>query len=328
MEALELAAAERLPGGLRRATLEQIDRCEMPDLEASTRCRLDRIRRDEEILWAEGYDLGSSRTMQVPWSLVGVDYRDRPDGFHTAFQVSTDGLASGFRDDEAILHGLCELIERDAIALMTFMPAEELETRAYALDDEDGPDVAAMRTAIEAVGCALNVIDMTSDIGVPAFTAIISDPVGDADHITQYAHSGGSGCHPLCQRALEKAIVEAAQSRITRITGSRDDLPASTYGAAEGEDRRAAADMLSFARLGAQRRRPSCPSGDTPEENIAILLERLKERGIEQAVVVPIANDFEIAVLRVIVPGLQTELTGQRSKLGRRALMKLVSRLQ
>ncbi|MES1151890.1 MAG: YcaO-like family protein, partial [Dongia sp.] len=173
MEALELAAAERLPGGLRRSTLEQMDRRDSLDLETSTRCRLDRLRRDEEILWAEGYELGSDRTVQVPWALVGVDYREQPEGFQTAFQVSTDGLASGARDDEAILHGLCELIERDALALMTFMSTEELETRAYPVDEADGPDVAAMRRAIEAAGCSLNVIDMTGDIGVPAFTAIV-----------------------------------------------------------------------------------------------------------------------------------------------------------
>src|SRR5882724_1943168 len=61
MEALELAAAERLPAGLRRATLQQMDRRDTLDLETSTRCRLDRLRRDGEMLWAEGYALGSDR---------------------------------------------------------------------------------------------------------------------------------------------------------------------------------------------------------------------------------------------------------------------------
>jgi ribosomal protein S12 methylthiotransferase accessory factor len=144
-----------------------------------------------------------------------------------------------------------------------------------------------------------------------------------------HAHSGGSGCHPLRGRALEKAIVEAAQSRITRITGSRDDLPASTYRAAEGADRMAVSGMLSFARRGAGTRlRPSCACGVNPGENLAILLELLKEHGIDQVVTVPIANRFGISVQRVIVPGLQTEIAGQRSKLGRRALMKLITRLQ
>jgi ribosomal protein S12 methylthiotransferase accessory factor len=331
MEALELAAAERLPPGLHQAALQDVDPRDTLDLARSTRCRLDRVERDAALLWAEGYALGSGRRTLVPWPLVGVDYREQPAGFHGGFQVSTDGLASGRTDDEAVLHGLCELIERDAAALMTFMTTEELATRVYVPDAEDGPDVAAMQTAIEAAGCTLSLIDMTSDIGVPAFTAVISDPVEQGARVTQYAHSGGSACHPLRRRALEKAIVEAAQSRITRITGSRDDLPAGLYGAAEGADRQAVAGLLSFAGIdprASRRRPPSCALGDTPQENVAILLERLRERGIDEAVAVPIANGFGISVLRVIVPGLQTELTGQRSKLGRRALMKLVSRLQ
>jgi ribosomal protein S12 methylthiotransferase accessory factor len=329
MEALELAAAERLPAGLVRAPMARLERRETLDLGASTRCRLDRLRRDEDLLWAEGHELGSGRRLLVPWALVGVDYRREPEGFHFAFQVSTDGLASGAAQDEAILHGLCELIERDASALMTFMSAAELATRVYSIGPEDGADVVAMRAAIEASGCGLLVLDMTSDLGVPAFTAIISDPVDDSARVTKYAHSGGSGCHPLRRRALEKAIVEAAQSRITRITGSRDDLPASTYGAASADDRRAITDMLSFAQSSRPRpRRPASMLGASPAETVAILIERLREHGIDQVVVVPIANPFGISVLRVIVPGLQTDLTGQRAKLGRRALIKLAARLQ
>jgi ribosomal protein S12 methylthiotransferase accessory factor len=329
MEALELAAAERLPDGLRRASLQEMTGGGgVIDLGASTRCRLDRIGRDDQIAWIEGCEIVSERSIQVPWALVGVDYRDRPEGFHFGFQVSTDGLASGGRDEDAVLHGLLELIERDATALMSFMSIEELATRAYEVDDEDGAAVVALRMMIENAGCSLNLIDMTSDLGVPAFTAIISDPLEDAAQVTQYAHSGGSGCHPSRRRALEKAIVEAAQSRITRISGSRDDMPASLYAAAEGEDRQAVAGMLSFARPLAGRPRPRCEVGATSAENIAILLDRLKECGIDQVVAVPIANPFGIAVTRVVVPGLQTELTGQRSKLGRRALLKLVGRLQ
>jgi YcaO-like protein with predicted kinase domain len=327
MEALELAAAERLPGDLHRASLRSSHPSRMLDLERSTRCRLDRVAADEEFLWTEGRDLGTGRSVQVPWALVGIDYRHQPEGFHIGFQVSTDGLASGQSDDEAILHGLCELIERDATALMTFMSTEELAERSYGLDEE--PSLDALRAAIETTGCGLNVIDMTTDLGVPAFTAIVSDPVDADGRITQYAHSGGSGCHPSRPRALEKAIVEAAQSRITRITGSRDDLPGSTYRTAEGADRAAVSGMLAFARPAASGRRPPfCACGDSPGENIAILLERLRERGIEQVVTVPIVNPFGISVQRVIVPGLQTEFTGQRSKLGRRALMKLITRLQ
>lgn len=332
MEAMELAAAERLPGVLHAASIGET--CsgadETLDLARSTRCRLDRLGRHEALLWTEGYALSSGAGIMVPWALVGIDYRADPPGFHSAFQVSTDGLASGATADDAILHALCELIERDASALLEFAASDELTRRVTPIDTEETPDVIRLKASIEAAGCVLTVIDMTSDIGVPAFTAVISDAGGDdVASVSRYAHSGGSGCHPVRSVALVKAIVEAAQSRITRIAGSRDDLPASLYGVAEAADREAIAGLLSF--VDPARPAPAIslhnPVGTSPAETVRLLVETLRLGGIEQVVAVPIANDFGISVVRVIVPGLQTELTGLRSKIGRRALVKLLGRL-
>jgi len=332
MEALELAAAERYPVAAVEASLSEVEAGDSDriDLGLSTRCRLDRLGRDDRLLWTAGHDLASGREVRVPWPLVGIDYRDNPPGFHRAFQISTDGLASGLTVDDAVLHGLCELIERDATALLEFATTEELARRVYAIDDTDGSDVLRMKAMIEAAGCRLTVLDMTTDIGVPAFNAIISD-LGETSATTLYAHSGGSGCHPQPVVALKKAIVEAAQSRITRITGSRDDLPATTYRAAEGRDRTAITGMLAFAdRAPEARAKPSSAEAvsGSPAENIQALVRRLGRLGIQQVVAVLIANDLGIEVVRVIVPGLQTEITGSSSKLGRRALLKLVGRLQ
>jgi len=334
MEALELAAAERLPASLQRGTLSEIGARAASrghavfDMNTSTRCRLDRVRPDESLYWIEGHELSSGQPVIVPWALVGIDYREAPEGFHTAFQVSTDGLASGCTVDEAILHGLCELVERDATALLGFIPSDELSRRIYAVDLEDGAEVFGLRQMIEAAGCRLTVIDMTSDIDVSAFTAIISDAAGDGALVARYAHSGGSGCHPSRALALKKAIVEAAQSRITRITGSRDDLPASTYAEAEGEEQRSIAGLLSFAdRADPTARKGAAGAAASPTESVTSILGDLGRRGIRNVVVVPIPNDFGISVMRVIVPGLQTELTGTRSKLGRRALIRLFGRL-
>lgn len=331
MEALELSAAENLPASVAGATMRAVEgaRAPMVDLALSTRCRLDRVGTDEPLLWSEGTDLATGRTLLVPWSLVGIDYRPRPRGFANGFQVSTDGLASGSNLEDAILHGLCELVERDATALLEFAAAEELARRVYAIDDSDAPEVVRMKDMIVRAGCRLTILDMTTDLGIPAFNAIISD-TGESSAATLYAHSGGSGCHPVPAVALRKAIVEAAQSRITRITGSRDDLPAATYQAAEGSDRAQILGLLSFAD-GARAGRPKPEALSTSmaaEENLELMIQRLGEHGISQLVAVPIENDFGISVVRVLVPGLQTEITGSSSKLGRRALIKLARRLQ
>jgi ribosomal protein S12 methylthiotransferase accessory factor len=328
MEALELATAERLPEALKWASL-----AEMKDagaaimaLDLSTRCRVDRVNRRETLAWVQGYDLTASSVVDVPWSLVGVDYRPDPPGFHGAFQVSTDGLASGFDYRAAIFHGLCELIERDASALLELMSTVELGKRVTQISVGDGMDALQFEQQIRAAGFALTLIDMTTDIGLPAFTAIITDSaMASAPQVPRYAHSAGSACHASRGAAIVKAIAEAAQSRITRITGSRDDLFPEMYQEAEGAERKAIVELLSFVdptRAPAQARVvPDLTNG------IRALVAQLKKRGIEQVIAVPLKNEFGISVVRMIVPGLQTDLTGPRSKLGVRALATLIGRL-
>jgi YcaO-like protein with predicted kinase domain len=264
--------------------------------------------------------------VNVPWSLVGADYRPDPPGFHAAFQVSSDGLASGFDFRAAILHGLCELIERDASALLELMSTAELGSRVARVGASDGLDALQFEQRIRAAGFDLTLLDMTSDIGLPAFTAIISDSaMANAPQVPRYAHSAGAACHASRATAIVKAIAEAAQSRITRITGSRDDLFPELYQDAEGAERKAIVELLGFIDPGL----PPAPQRQVPDLSggIHALVAQLKRRGIEQVIAVPLKNEFGIAVVRMIVPGLQTDLTGPRSKMGARALATLIGRL-
>ena len=72
-------------------------------------------RPDRPISWAKGFDLLGDEPVYVPLCLAGYYV-----GFHEAqcFSINTtNGLASGNSLDEAICHGLCEVIERDALTL-------------------------------------------------------------------------------------------------------------------------------------------------------------------------------------------------------------------
>jgi len=328
MESLELATAERLPDNLRWASLAEIAASDVPAmaLDISTRCRLDRLNRHQALAWVQGYDLAAKSVVNVPWSLVGADYRPDPPGFHDAFQISTDGLASGFDFRTAIVHGLCELIERDASALLELMSTVELGQRVARVAAGDGLDALQFEQRVRSAGCDLTLLDMTTDIGLPAFTAIITDSaMANAPQVPRYAHSAGSACHIFRPMAIVKAIAEAAQSRITRITGSRDDLFPDMYQEAEGAERKAIVELLAFI----DPSLPAAPARPVPDLSggIRSLVAQLKRRGIEQVIAVPLKNEFGIAVVRMIVPGLQTDLTGPRSKMGARALATLIGRL-
>ncbi len=76
-----------------------------------------RFRNDLKVHWLEGFDLLQSRTCWVPYELVHTDFTLPLPSDSGCFPLSSNGLASGNHPYEAISHGLCELIERDAEAL-------------------------------------------------------------------------------------------------------------------------------------------------------------------------------------------------------------------
>ena len=65
--------------------------------------------------WIEGFDLISSRTTYVPLNAVVCPYEAQRGV--AIFYASTNGLASGNTIEEALCHALCEVIERDALAI-------------------------------------------------------------------------------------------------------------------------------------------------------------------------------------------------------------------
>ncbi|MCV9946348.1 MULTISPECIES: YcaO-like family protein [unclassified Rhizobium] len=320
MEAVETRIAEIAPADLTQATVESMraERAAMIDLDNVARCAPDEIG-SSPIPWCSGLDILSGGSVFVPWWLVGLDHRgERPPGF----EQSSDGLASGNTPSEAVLHGLCELVERDAWALTQLKSPERLKESRIDPASFGDAVIDVMTDRISRAGMKLLLLDMTTDIGVPAFLAVIM-PGNLSDRVdARWSHvCGGCGCHPDPVRAALRAITEAAQSRLTAIAGSRDDFSPRIYqrfdkSAAmqqvvelcEGDGR-----MRSFQ---ARDRRPA-----TIQDTIGDIAGRLAATGIEQIVVVPFPHRaLPVSVVRVIVPGLEVDISGQYVQLGLRAV--------
>jgi ribosomal protein S12 methylthiotransferase accessory factor len=255
----------------------------------------------------------------VPWWLVGLDHRgERPPGF----EQSSDGLASGNTPAEAVLHGLCELVERDAWALTQLKSPEQLkQNRVDPLAFGDAV-IDVMVDRIRQAGMRLLLIDMTTDIGVPAFLAVII-PGNLSDRVdARWAHvCGGCGCHPDPVRAALRAITEAAQSRLTAIAGSRDDFSPRIYQRIDrSAGMRQVVDLCNDdAALKPFPMRPHRPA--TIQDTIRHIAGRLRAAGISQIIAVPFCHPtLPVSVVRVIVPGLEVDISGQYIQLGLRAV--------
>jgi ribosomal protein S12 methylthiotransferase accessory factor len=174
---------------------------------------------DEMLEWTRGTDLSTGEAIFIPYEALLLD-RTR---CNVRFWQSSDGLASGNTDGEAILHALLERIERDAYVLWQVSPDVEpvaLDPRSFA-----NPVIEALAGRVHRAGLSLRLFDITSDIGIPSYSAFIAPrDIGDRRHARFVDATHGCGTHPNPMRAAIRAITEAAQSRLTFISGARDDI--------------------------------------------------------------------------------------------------------
>jgi ribosomal protein S12 methylthiotransferase accessory factor len=148
--------------------------------------------------------------------------------------------------------------------------------------------------------------DATTDIEIPTYTCTILEPLDRPRWRTAGAFAG-HGCHVAPGVALMRALSEAVQSRLTSISGSRDDVLRRDYMANSNEDdhRRQLAAFSTPAPAVPFTTRSSL-AADTFEADLATLLAALRRVGIESAVVVDLGKpDIGIPVVKVVVPGLE-----------------------
>jgi YcaO-like protein with predicted kinase domain len=211
MEAIELWHAERIPRERRVPAVVGDVVGQLPyrldELNLSVRNHLNATTILE---WTDAWTFGSDRTA-VPTDLLDLDSRVRPYWKPKAFESSSNGLASGNTIEEAQLHGLYEVVEREAIAAHAGRVSSTL-----ALDTVDGA-AADLVERFRLAGVDVEVHVLQTAFRVPCFRARIWSDVFPVLF-------GGSGCHLDREVALCRALTEAAQSRAGAIAGARDDL--------------------------------------------------------------------------------------------------------
>jgi YcaO-like protein with predicted kinase domain len=272
---------------------------------------------DAAITWIEGYDLLRRESCWLPAEIVHTDYTvQQPDGY---FLAGSNGLASGNHPVEAISAALYELIERDAVALWIARPLRRRADCLLDLASIDEPDCRALLAKYAAAEIAVRVWNVTTDIGIAAFLCEIRDLSGGDPRRLRRFH--GSGCHADRAIALSRALTEAAQTRLTYISGIRDDLAPAEYQEAPGAE---IGDALldALARETAPVSFAAVPSfaADDLAEDLRWALERLAAVGFGRAVAVDLTRpEFAIPVVRLVVPGLEWDPHHPNYRPGRHA---------
>jgi ribosomal protein S12 methylthiotransferase accessory factor len=256
------------------------------------------------LLWIEGHDLMQQEPVWVPYEVVETSYAFPLAAAGGCFQATTNGLASGNHLLEAVSHALCEAVERDAVAIWNARGAGRRGSHRIDLGSIDCEPATDVLARLEQHGIDVGVWDLTTDVGLPCVLATIVEPPGFSARPAYAVH--GSGCHPSRGVALVRALLEALQSRLTFIVGSRDDNFREDYERLFDSERTRAlrADIerpptMAFGGL------PDFQS-ETFEDDVRHELRCLQQAGIEHAVAVDLTRaDVGVPVVRVVVPGLE-----------------------
>jgi ribosomal protein S12 methylthiotransferase accessory factor len=337
MEAVERHAGERYDGPITAAShynLRHRHACVDP-LEIC----VPMVRNYSEDLlleWVLGFDLVTRQSTFVPLNCVMCPY-DSFSGAHL-FYSNSNGLASGNTRLEAVCHALCEVIERDAAALI--MARADVRPAVAAIladigfdgamspEREDPPLIplrglprpaAALVGKLQRAGLEVQLRNLTSTTGIPTIDCTITEPQAPAG---MNAH-GGCGTHPDARIALTRALTEAAQTRLGYIQGGREDLP--DFAPAEGKpptptwDRWS--DTISFDDIASYQH-------SSVNEDVEFIIERMRQSGFDQVVAVDVTRaEVGIPVVRVVAPQAEAWTFhlrhGGRTRLGHRALQQI-----
>ncbi len=258
------------------------------------------------IPWVKGYDLIQEEEIYVPASAVFHPLPSRYDSVRL-FRTNTNGLASGNELEEAIFHGLAELIERDAWSLV------EITRNTGAIVELKEEKIRTLMAKFSDADVSLLIRDIRSDIGVPTFAAVSDDlRLKDPTLLTT-----GMGTHTDARVAIMRALTEVAQSRLTQIHSAKgkDMRRIMGYEWMRNKNKHWFVNSATTAFA-------SIESKDNTDflTDINYILERIQGVGLERAVVVVLTRaEIGVPVVRVIVPGLEMytvdeQRIGQRCK--------------
>ncbi|OCO99271.1 MULTISPECIES: YcaO-like family protein [unclassified Ensifer] len=317
MEALERAIASDPSVPVRTATRH--DLCKAGDralaLPGFIAAGHTDLKDDEPIDWLRGFDLSDGATTWVPREAAVLDRT--LDGCR--YWQSSDGLASGNSEAEAILHGLLERIERDAETLWRLLPLRGKLSGCIDPASFEDPILDDMTGRIVSCGLELRLFDMTSDIGIPCYAATLADAgILSAKRLRYHDVTIGHGAHPEARRAAIRAVTEAAQSRLTYISGARDDVFPETFV-------RDLPDETRGLFTAVPQRKPMATTAVRrgPHALLDLVVRRLDIARIRTIIVVPLMDsDMPFSVVKIIVPALENPDGMRKRRFGERALAK------
>jgi len=239
-----------------------------PDVLDPNEIHLEVPYRNQPLYWIRGLrvDEAGQHPIYVPAQLVFLF--SNLDEISLSTGLPSTGLAAGNTLEEARLHGLLEVIERDAERVMPYIPE-----KCFSLASDDSP-VRKMLQGYTEKGVHVQFLDITSEFGIPCYKAFIQCPNGPI--------LKGCGAHLDGKRAAVSALTEVPYHPAWFAPGPTIRGP----------------KELDYQDL------PNYSSGDVSQD--LKLLERLLiSNGYRPVYIDLTREDVDIPVVKTLIPGLE-----------------------
>lgn len=257
-----------------------------------------RYAKGAEVAWVQGFEMFRGCPVWVPACEAFYPYY--PDSDLQLTRFHTNGIASGNTIEEAVLHGLLELIERDAWSIAEF---NEYTDADIVVDTPDSVSAGLLRR-FEERGIEIHLKDLTSDIGVPTIGAAADDVVSKDPELLTI----GVGTHLDPEIACVRALTEVAQSRTTHKHGVKINAQLQRKTQDMGYERIKKVNRMWYSPSKRSVRLSEMANGATDYvlDDIEVVLGRLMDRGFDMVCCVDLTREeLGIPVVRMVVPGLE-----------------------
>jgi len=247
--------------------------------------------RSAEIEWSPVWSLRDKRFKHLPTSLLYFFYRG-PGQIY----ADSNGCAAGNTVEEAIVQGFLELVERDSYAIWWY---NRLRRPQVDLGQFNDSYVRDLQSQLTETGRRLWVLDVTSDLGIPSFVAIMHWM-----HNSQENIEFGSGAHFDTRIALLRALTELNQFLSIGLmgggTGEKSSLDGSTPLRIQDHPFLTPSDDPAVqpgfgSKVGRLNSR----------EQVTACVRLAKRKGLDFLVLNQTRPDIDVPVVRVIVPGMR-----------------------
>ncbi len=250
--------------------------------------------------WSMSKDLISGENYYIPSNAIYHPYVPQ-NNVQGLFKGNTNGLASGNNLEEAILHGIFEVIERDAWSIFELTHKNSAQIDLNSINSEI---ITQILSKYQENGINIKLMDLTADVNVCTIAASADDTVlKDAGLL-----SLGIGTHLNPEISILRALTEVAQSRATQIQGAREDTVRADFARKAGYERMKGInsyyfededDKISFSDI-------KDKSTNSINQDIEIVKDELKENGLDKVLYTNLTRpELGVSVVRVVIPTME-----------------------